>query len=471
MTTWRELAAERAALVERATALTRKTPFTQEDANEVDRLMVRIDSLAEQIGRMTRTDALTARDDRQTRSRALSVWGAPNADLRQRSGGADQPNGGAFNMEQERWLPAWARSENTELQHRAFGVAAEPRYQEAFSRWLRHGETPEDRSVMAPGFSRDLVVGTGASGGYIVPPQFLQQLVEAQLAYGGMRQISTIINTSAQGGADLPVPTDNDTAQAGAILSEAGALPAQDIGAFAQTVLHSYMYTSKLVKVSIQLMQDAFFPMEPYLAVKLAIRLARIQNTHFTVGTGAAQPNGVITAATLGKTGLSGQTLTVIYDDLVDLIHSVDPAYRVGTPGVPRQLYVGNGVPMPRPCFMFHDSTLKILRKLKDTQGHTLWAPPGMVYPGFAGQAPDTILGYPYIVNNDVPVMAANAKSILFGDFSNYFIRDALDVMLIRLDERYADTLEVGFIAFQRTDGNLINAGTNPVKYYANSAT
>ena len=462
MANWRVLAQERAALVERANALTHKPTFSAEDANEFDRLMQQVEALAGEIGRMTRTDGVAGRITQMT-SRALPVWGDPDA-----RGGATNPRE-AINMEQDRRLPAWARSENTELQHRAFGVAAEPRYQEAFSRWIRHGETGEDRAVMAPGFQRDQIVGTAASGGYVVPPQFLQQLVEAQLAYGGMRQAATIVNTSAQGGADLPVPTDNDSAQAGAILAEVGALPAQDIGAFGQVVLHSYMYTSKLIKVSLQLMQDAFFPMENYLAIKLAIRLARIQNTHFTVGSGAGQPNGAVTAATVGKVGISGETL--IYDDLVDLVHSVDPAYRVGMPGVPRQLYVGNGVPMPRPMFMMHDSTLKVIRKLKDTTGHPLWVGPGTYYPGFAGQAPDTILGYPYVVNNDLPVMAANAKSILFGDFSNYFIRDALDVQLIRLDERYADTLEVGFIAFQRTDGNLINAGTNPIKYFQNSAT
>ena len=84
---------------------------------------------------------------------------------------------------------------------------------------------------------------------------------------------------------------------------------------------------------------------------------------------------------------------------------------------------------------------------------------------------PDTILGYPVVINQDVAAMGVSAKSILFGDFSNYFVRDALDVRLVRLDERYADTLEVGFIAFQRTDANLLNAGTAPVKYYQNSAT
>jgi HK97 family phage major capsid protein len=67
--------------------------------------------------------------------------------------------------------------------------------------------------------------------------------------------------------------------------------------------------------------------------------------------------------------------------------------------------------------------------------------------------------------------MGVSAKPIMLGHFSNYFIRDALDVQVIRLNERFADNLQVGFIAFQRSDGNLINAGTNPVKYYASSAT
>ena len=200
---WRELAHQRAQLHERATALANKPDQTDADRNEIDRLLKQMDGLAEQIARMTRTDALAVvgRDLRQVRG-PLSVWGAPDADSRQ-GPGATNPRE-AINMEQDRWLPAWARGENRELQQRAFGVAAEPRYQDAFSRWLRHSETPEDRAVMAPGFSRDQVVGTGASGGFVVPPQFLHQLVEAQLAYGGMRQIATIVNTSANGGGRPP---------------------------------------------------------------------------------------------------------------------------------------------------------------------------------------------------------------------------------------------------------------------------
>jgi HK97 family phage major capsid protein len=227
-----------------------------------------------------------------------------------------------------------------------------------------------------------------------------------------------------------------------------------------------------MIKVSIQLLQDAFFPLEPYLARKLGIRLARIQNAHFTTGTGTGQPNGVLTAAALGKAALTGQTTTIIYDDLVDLVHSVDPAYRAQqTPGLPAQLNVGSGVPNPRPVFMMNDQTLKVIQKIKDTQNRPIWSGFGAFFPGLAAAVPETILGFPYILNPDMPVPAANAKSIAFGDFSNYFVRDALDVQVIRLNERFMDNLQVAFLAFMRSDGNLINAGTGPVKYFQHSAT
>ena len=145
--------------------------------------------------------------------------------------------------------------------------------------------------------------------------------------------------------------------------------------------------------------------------------------------------------------GQVGQTTSVIYEDLVDLEHSVDPAYRAEAE------------------FMFHDDTLKVLKKLKDADGRPLWLP------GVAVREPDTILGYNYVINQDMPIMAANAKSILFGDFSKYMIRDVMDLMLLRLVERYADFAQVGFIAFSRHDGDLLDAGTNPIKHYANSAT
>lgn len=327
-------------------------------------------------------------------------------------------------------------------------------YRAAFLAWLRggmEGLTPEQRTLMQksmqslPAEARALAAGTGAAGGYTVSPEFYRTLTEALKWFGGMREAGpTIVPTGS--GADLPMPTDNDTANKGVIVDENTQVAEQD-PTFGQKIVKAYMYSSKIVRVSFQLLQDSAFDIESYLARKLGIRIARATNEHFTVGNGTTQPEGIVTGATLGKTGATGQTTSVTYADLVDLQHSVDPAYRT------------NGK------WMFHDSTLKALKKLLDSQDRPLWLP------GIAMREPDTILGKPYVINNDMPVMAASAKSILFGDFSAYVIRDVADVMVLRLTERYAEYLQVAFLAFSRHGGALLDAGTNPVKYYQNSAT
>jgi HK97 family phage major capsid protein len=284
-----------------------------------------------------------------------------------------------------------------------------------------------------------------SAGGYTIPEDFYNKLTDALKFYGGMRQSRAEIIRSTSG-ADLPMPTDDDTSNSGAILDENTQVGEQDI-TFGVVILGAYMYTSKLVRVSLQLLQDSAFDLESWLARKLGERIGRATNNHFTVGTGTAQPNGVVTAASEGKVGDTGQTTSVTYGDLVDLFHAVDRDYRQ------------NGE------WMMHDSSLKALKKLEDNDGRPLWQP------GLAVREPDTILGKPYIVNNDVPVMGVDAKSILFGDFSLYKIRDVLGVQVLRLQERYADFLQVGFLAFSRHDGDLLDAGTAPIKYYQNSST
>lgn len=322
-------------------------------------------------------------------------------------------------------------------------------YREAFSTYLRYGVSglkPEQRNLLAQNFveARALSAVTGASGGYTVPEGFYNQLIDNMKWYGGMRQArTTIIRTSS--GNNLPIPTADDTGNVGAIVDENTQVAEQDT-TFGQKNLGAYMYTSKIIRVPYQLLQDSAFDIEAWLRQKLAERIGRITNQHFTTGTGTGEPQGVVTGASEGKVGASGQTSSVTYDDLVDLEHSVDPAYRRMAE------------------WMFHDSTLKAIKKLKDSEGRPLWAP------GIAVREPNTILGYPYVVNNDMPVMAADAKSILFGDFSNYFIRDVLGVQLLRLEERYADYLQVGFLAFSRHDGVLADAGAGPIRYYQNSS-
>jgi HK97 family phage major capsid protein len=347
------------------------------------------------------------------------------------------------------WLLAGSDRQMTQDQHEvAQRVGIDLRQKQLH---LRLPRDPLTSVRMLPDWEqRAQAVATGGAGGFTVPDETMRALEVALLTFGGMRTVANIIRTSS--GADLPIPATNDTAQKGAILAENTQVTQQDV-VFTQLILQAYKYTSKMILVSVEFLQDSSVNVPAFLGEALGTRLGRITNEHFTTGTGTNQPNGIVTAAVSGKVGITGQTTSVIYDDLVDLVHSVDPAYRA------------NG------AFMFHDNTLRALKKIKipqftgDTQGMPLWQP-GMV----AGQ-PDSILGYRFVINQDMPVMAANARSILFGDFGKYIVRDVVDVTLVRLDERFADFHQVAFLAFSRHDGDLLNAGTNPIKYYANSAT
>jgi HK97 family phage major capsid protein len=302
----------------------------------------------------------------------------------------------------------------------------------------------EQRNSEHAAYETRAAMGTtsGAVGGYTVPNEMMRPLEVALLAYGGVRQAATVIRTDS--GASLPLPTSNDSSNKGAILTENTGASEVDI-TFSQLTLDAYKYSSKYLLISVELLQDSAVNVSEWIGKALGIRIGRITNDHFTTGTGSSQPNGAVTAATLGKTAAAVATVT--YDELVDLVHSVDPAYR------------DNG------RFMFHDGGLKMLKKIKvlqysgDTTGIPLWSP------GLSPGQPDSILGYPYIVNQSMTTPATGVKSILFGDFSKYIVRDVRDITLLRLDERFAELHQVAYLAFSRHDGDLLDAGTHPVSY------
>ncbi len=335
--------------------------------------------------------------------------------------------------------------------------AAKAEYRVAFDRYLRYGLpelSPEHRAILQTGYQkiegaegRALSVGTTTAGGFTVPEDTsLYSRIETALKqFGGVRANAEVIRSAT--GAALDIPTSDDTAQTGEIIDENAVHNEQDV-VFAQLTLDAYLYSSKRVKVSWQLLQDTAIDIENWLGARLGERLGRIQNTHFTVGTGSAQPNGIVTASTQGAVGTTGQTTSITWEDLVDLYHSVDAAYRSNAK------------------WMMNDLSVAKIKKLKDvTNERPLWSP------NLREGEPELLLGKPIVTNNDVVVMAANAKSVLFGDFRKYLIRDVKGITVLRLAERFAEFGQVAFLAFLRTDGDLLDAGTNPVKHYANSAT
>lgn len=307
---------------------------------------------------------------------------------------------------------------------------------------LQARQNPDIRAAMS--------TTTTTEGGFTVATEYMRSLEEAMKAYGGMLEVSTLIQTGS--GAQMNFPTADATAEVGEIVGQNSGASLGET-AFGNTTLDVYKYSSKKIALPWELVQDSFLDIEAYIQAVLAVRLGRITNTHFTVGTGTGQPRGVVTGAALGKTGTTGQTLTVIYDDLVDLEHSINRAYR-RSPGF---------------GFMMADSSLKVVRKIKDSQGRPIFVPGYET--GMPGGSPDTLLGRPITINDDVAAMAANAKSILMGDFRKYVIRRVMDLTMFRMtDSAFTLNGQVGFVAFQRIGGNLIDAG-GAVKYYANSAT
>lgn len=322
-----------------------------------------------------------------------------------------------------------------------------------YAKWLRGGDnalTAEDWSTIRATMS----TGVGAEGGYTVQTDVAQQVADALKAYGGMRQAATVIQT-AQGN-PLNFPTSDGTTEEGEQVAENTAVSGQDV-TFGVASLDAYKYSSKVVAVPIELLQDSAVDIEAFVNQRLAKRIARITNRKFTVGTGTSEPRGVVTAAAAGKVGATGQTGTVTADDLIDLFHSVDPAYREDNDASAND--VG---------FMMNDDSLRIIRKLKDGNGRPIFLPG---YDGLGGPMPDSLLGQPIFINQHMATMAASAKSILFGDFSKYIIRDVLQMQLHRFtDSAYAKLGQVGFLMFSRHAGNLVDVG-GAVKYYQNSAT
>lgn len=288
---------------------------------------------------------------------------------------------------------------------------------------------------------------TGSAGGYLIPTGFSYKLDEATKWFGGMRQTASSFQTAS--GNPLYWPNNNDTSNAGELMNNMttpGTVDPQDTS-FGTVLFNAYTASSKYIAVPNELLQDSAFDLIKFLAERFQERLGRCENKYFTIGTGTNQPGGLITGANVGLQLTTGNTNTISYDNLVDLIHSVDPSYRAGAK------------------LMFHDTTLQVIRKIVDNYGHPLWSP------GLNGPVANTILGYEFQINQDFPTLAAAAKTIAFGQLGKYMIRDVEGVEVKRLDEIAAYQNQTVFLAFTRWDGHLLDAGTHPVQLLQQSAS
>lgn len=326
---------------------------------------------------------------------------------------------------------------------------AEKRYQETFGRWLRAKKdnqvTAEDYATLEQRGTSTQTGTTDSLGGYTVPEGFSNEIERYMTLYGGMMEACRVITTAT--GAPFPFPTVNDTSSTGAIITQGTGDTVGDV-TFAEVAFPTaYTYTSKIIKVSWELLQDGFFDLENMLAEIAGERLGRILNTHFTTGDNSSKPSGVIPGASSGKTAASATAFT--RNELLDLLNSVDPAYLKG----------------PGARWMFNNTTLTALKKLSFGSGddRPLWVP------SMREGAPDTLEGLPYTINQDMATAAAGTKPIAVGDFKKYVIRMAKGITFSSTKEQYWSERAVAYAAYCRADGRLVN--TSAIKYLTMAAS
>ena len=286
-------------------------------------------------------------------------------------------------------------------------------YRQAFHAWLRSKSedaeplSQEARTVLRAGYGQmnaehRAQTTTNAAGGYSIPEEMLEELTRSMKAFGPMYDPGVTREIVTSGGNPMPWPTVDDTAVTagphpeGATLTDDGG---KDV-TFGTKQLDAYAFDTEWLRVSKELADDSFLAMESLLASLLGERLGRIANLQLTTGSGSSAPNGIVTASVAGKTAAG--TAAITWDEVLDLEHSIDPAYRTG----------------PSVGYMFNDSTLLALRKLKDGDGNYLWQM-GNVQAGI----PSTFNGRSYTINQDMDSLAAAKKVMLFGDMSKYYVR------------------------------------------------
>lgn len=280
----------------------------------------------------------------------------------------------------------------------------------------------------------DQVTTTDGLGGYTVPEFWWNELIIYMTHYSGMMEASRILRTNS--GGQLNFPYVNETSTTGSLISEGAAETVSDV-TFATRQLDAYTYTSGLVKVSLELLNDSAYNLESELRDLLAARIGRSLNSAFTIDNGSSKPNGIANATSAGKTAAA--TNAVTRSEIIDLIHSVDRAYRSG----------------PNVNLMMHDSTLAALKKLTvgSADDRPLWQP------SIESGTPGTLEGYKIVVNNDVAELTdgASSKVMYFGDFSKYAIRLVNDFNMMTLRERFIDERCYGYMGFVRADGELLD--------------
>lgn len=310
--------------------------------------------------------------------------------------------------------------------------------------FLRGESRSYDVSPEGPVNFRDLTKGTATAGGNTVPTSFYNQLVQHMIEVSGVLSAGpTILRTD--GGENFEVPTT--TAHSSGALVAEGAPIAESDPAFAKRTLGAYKY-GVLIQVARELIDDTGVDLQGYLSMQAGRAVGNALGAHLATGTGSSQPAGIVTGSTLGVTAAAGTAGAVTADGLIDLQYAVIAPYRNS----------------PSAGWLMKDSTVGQVRKLKDTTNQYIWQP------GLQSGSPDLLLGKPVNTDPNIAAAGVNAKSVLFGDVSAYFVRLAGGVRFERSDEYAFNSDLVTFRCLVKGDGVLVDQ-TGAVKHFVGAAT
>ena len=302
---------------------------------------------------------------------------------------------------------------------KAYGDSKQGRASDEYKRAFWNGM----RNKMSYEVQNALSIGTDSEGGYLVPDEYEKKLVQALEDEVFFRSLANVIKTSS-GDRKIPIVTSKGEA---AWIDEGGQFPESD-DSFGQTSIGAYKLAT-MIKVSDELLNDSVFNIENYISKEFARRIGTKEEEAFFVGDGKGKPEGLFGSADLGVTAA---TVNITFDDVMDLFYSLRAPYR------------------KKATWLLNDSTVKAIRKLKDGNGNYIWQP------SVRDGEPDRILNRPYRTSIYVPELAAGNRVMAFGDYSYYWIADRQGRSFKRLNELYATTGQVGFLACERVDGKLI---------------
>lgn len=303
----------------------------------------------------------------------------------------------------------------------------------AFDSYIRTGRENADLvELRAQGTSPD------TAGGFLVPETMRNKIVDRLKAFGGLATAVEEIVTSS--GEPLRWPTLDDTANAGVIAPEntAPASGGADL-VFGEKVLGAFKYVAPgagnlPLRVSVELLQDSAFDVQGLVTRKLGERIGRRQAVDWVTGNGTTEPFGIDTGTAVAVDTFDAAAPT--YDELVDAVHQVDPAYRMNA------------------VWSFNDATMAMVEKVLDANGRPLLNPAAE---GIAtGPHTTTLLGYPVVIDQAWPTYtdAAATKWGVFGDLrSGYVIRRVKDLTLIVNPYSRANEGQVEYTLWARADG------------------